>query len=231
MNEFFEKTNRGKFIVFEGIDGSGTTTASKAVTKHIQDVLGSNSVIWTFQPSSLPVGQFIRMALRHEIQDEEGEEWNPSSQTMAHLFTADRFDHLKYVIEPALLLGRHVICDRYLHSTLGYQALTSGMSLEEAYARLIPLCQFCTEPDMVFVFDVDPEEAARRRNRRRSRSELFEVEDLQRKLAMFYRWLPAMGGAGDFKAPGKVFRHIDAGRPPASVVADCLVALRDEGVL
>ena len=213
--------NRGKFIVFEGIDGSGTTTASKAVTKHFQDTLGSDSVIWTFEPSSLPVGRFIRTVLRHEIQD-----WKPSSQTMAHLFTADRLDHLKYVIEPALSKGQHVICDRYLHSTLGYQSLTAGIPREAALARLIPLCAHCTEPDFVFVFDVDPEEAARRRNHRNSKSELFEVDELQRKLDIFYRWLPIIGGAGDFKAPGRVFWHIDASRTQEEVLAECLGKLR-----
>ena len=54
MNKACEKFDSGKFIVFEGIDGSGTTTASKAVTKNLQDTLGSDSVIWTFEPSSLP---------------------------------------------------------------------------------------------------------------------------------------------------------------------------------
>jgi dTMP kinase len=222
---------RGKFIVFEGIDGCGTTTASKAVVKHLQDALGSDKAIWTFEPSNLPVGQFIRMVLRHEIQDEEGEEWNPSSQTMAHLFTADRFDHLKYVIEPALARGQHVVCDRYLHSTLGYQAFTAGVSLEEAFTFLIPLCRFCVEPDIVFVLDVDPEEAARRRNRRQFRAERFEVNDLQRTLAVFYRWLPAIGGAGGFKAPGKSFRHIEARRSQQEVLSDCLCGLRDHAVL
>lgn len=224
-------SDRGKFIVFEGIDGCGTTTASKAVTKHLQDTLGSDSVIWTFEPSSLPVGQFVRMALRHEIQDEEGEEWEPSSQTMAHLFTADRFDHLKYVIEPALSRGQHVICDRYLHSTLGYQALTAEVPLKQAYERLIPLCRFCTEPDIVFVFDIDPEEAARRRNHRNSKSELFEVDELQKKLAIFYGWLPTIGGAGDFRAPGKVFWHLDASRTRDEVLGWCLDKLRADRVL
>jgi dTMP kinase len=224
-------TERGKFIVFEGIDGCGTTTASKAVTQYVQGVLGSDRAIWTFEPSKLPVGQFVRMALKHEIQDEEGEEWDPSSQTMAHLFTADRFDHLKYVIDPALANGQHVICDRYLHSMLGYQALTAEIPLEAAYARLIPLCSFCTEPDLVFVFDVDPEEAARRRNRRKTKAERFEVDELQQKLALFYRWLPAIGGAGDFKAPGKAFRHINAGRLQADVLEECLYWLRAELLL
>jgi dTMP kinase len=176
------------------------------------------------------VGQFIRMALRHEIQDEEGEEWDPSSQTMAHLFTADRFDHLKHVIEPALSKGQHVICDRYLHSTLGYQSLTAGIPQEAALARLMPLCAYCTDPDLVLVFDVDPKEATRRRNRRGSRAERFEVDNLQEKLAKFYRELPAIGGVVDFKAPGGVFRHIDAGRSPGEVVSDCLAAMRDCGI-
>jgi thymidylate kinase len=114
---------------------------------------------------------------------------------------------------------------------LGYQALTAEIPLEAAYARLIPLCSFCTEPDVVFVFDVDPEEAARRRNRRKTKAERFEVDELQQKLALFYRWLPAIGGAGDFKAPGKAFRHINAGRLQHEVLEECLYWLRAELLL
>ena len=227
-----DKNNTSKFIVFEGIDGCGTTTASKAVVKHLQDnVRQSGDVIWTFEPSKLPIGQFIRMILKHEAQTEQGDEWCPPPQSMAYLFSADRLDHVNRVIQPNLFAGRIVVCDRYLHSTLGYQALTAGMPLEEAYRWLIPLCQFCTEPDIVFVFDVDPEEAARRRNRRGSKAERYEVDDLQKKLADFYLRLPVVDGAGDFRAPGKVFRHIDASRSKEDVLAKCLDWLRTECVL
>jgi dTMP kinase len=127
------------------------------------------------------------------------------------MFTADRLDHLRFEIEPALARGQHVICDRYLYSTLGYQALTMGEPMGEACRRLMPLLKSCLEPDLVIVLTVAPEEAARRRSKRKGRREVFEVDELQQKLADFYRGLPVLEGT-DFLAPGKSFQYVDGNR-------------------
>lgn len=219
-------TKLGKFIVIEGIDGAGTTTQSKRVVSAVQNSIGVDSVIWTCEPSRGPIGQFTRAFLKHDIQDEDGEEeWSPSSMTMAHLFTADRLDHLRFEIEPALVKGQHVICDRYYYSTLGYQALTMDVPIGEAFRCLIPLVYSCLAPDLVIVLTVAPEEAARRCNKRKSRREVFEVDELQRKLADFYGALPTLEDV-DFSAPGRGFRLVDGNRPQDDVFAEVITRVR-----
>lgn len=221
---------RGKFIVFEGIDGAGTTTHSKAIAKRLQEVHGEGSSIWTYEPSVLPVGQFIRTILRKQA-GLDGKEWCPPPQSMAYLFFADRVDHVNRVIEPNIFAGRHVICDRYLHSTFGYQALTSGTSLAKAYEWLAPLCRFCTEPDLVIVLNVNPEEAFCRRSSRAGKAELYEVDELQRDLAKYYAGLPVLRGFEHFPAPGKMFYHIDANRSQEEVFSECVDVLHRLGML
>jgi dTMP kinase len=217
---------RGKFIVIEGIDGAGTTTQSKRLVSAIQGSLGVDSVIWTNEPSRGPVGQFIRAFLKHDIQDEDGEEeWGPSSMTMAHLFTADRLDHTRFEIMPALVKGQHVICDRYYYSTLGYQALTMGVPVGNAFRSLMPLVNSCLEPDLVIVLTVDPEVAARRCSKRKGRREVFEVDELQQRLHRFYRMLPVLEGA-DFLAPGRSFQLVEGTRPQDVVFLETLWHVR-----
>lgn len=216
---------RGKFIVIEGIDGAGTTTQSKRLVSEVQNSIGVDSVIWTCEPSKGPVGQFIRAFLKHDIQDEEGEEWSPPAMVMAHLFTADRQDHLVSEIEPALMAGRHVICDRYYYSTLGYQAFTMYDGPGEAFTRLAPLLENCVAPDLAIVLDVGPAEAARRRSSRRGRREQFEVDALQVNLAGFYRNLPVLDCVR-FRAPGGEFVHVDGSRPQDVVFQDVLRSVR-----
>lgn len=221
---------RGKFIVFEGIDGAGTTTHSKAIAKKLQEAHGEDSAIWTYEPSELPVGQFIRTILRKQA-GLDGREWCPPSQSMAYLFFADRIDHVNRIIEPNLFAGRDVICDRYLHSTFGYQALTSGTSLAKAYEWLKPLCRFCTEPDLVIVLNVNPEEAFRRRSSRHGNAELYEVDELQKSLAKYYAGLPVLSGFEHFPAPGKMFYHIDANHSQEEVFQECVEILHRLEVL
>src|SRR5262245_15868735 len=103
----------GKLIVLEGIDGAGTTTqarrlgefmASRGVPVHV-----------TNEPSAGPVGREIRNILRgaHAPFDQGA---------MALLFAADRLDHLSREIVPHLEAGTHVVCDRYLLSSIVYQS-------------------------------------------------------------------------------------------------------------
>jgi dTMP kinase len=216
---------QGKFIVIEGIDGAGTTTQSKRLVDAVQNSIGVDSVIWTCEPSKGPVGQFIRAFLKHDIQDEEGEEWSPPAMAMAHLFTADRQDHLVSEIEPALMAGRHVICDRYYYSTLGYQALTMYDGRAGAFTRLAPLLENCAVPDLVVVLDVGPAEAARRRSNRKGRREQFEVDELQVNLAGFYRNLPILDCVR-FRAPGGEFVHVHGSRSQDAVFQDVLGHVR-----
>lgn len=183
------------FLVLEGIDGSGTTTQAQNL-EEIFRARGFN-VFRTHEPSPGPVGQYIRQMLtgRQEALD-------PLS--MALLFTADRMDHLKRMIVPAIGRGDIVICDRYDLSSLIYQSETFAMP-HVILPWLVDLNSRALRPDLTIVLDVSAEMAQARRMKRGQEAELFEVPELQVRLAACYRraqdyvpkdQLVVMSGAG-----------------------------------
>ncbi|HEX9507817.1 MAG TPA: dTMP kinase, partial [Myxococcales bacterium] len=102
-------------------------------------------------------------------------------EALALLFAADRLDHLHQQILPALRRGEVVLCDRYLLSSLVYQGLTTRPAWVSQINRLAVL------PDLTLFIDVDPRTAAARRAKRGKEAELFEDEQMQRKVAGRYR--------------------------------------------
>jgi len=133
------------FIVFEGLDGSGTSTQLKI----IGDWLGCYT---TSEPSNSSVGKFIRESLK------TGE---LSPTTMALLFAADRKEHLEKEVEPRLARGEVVLCDRYVMSSLAYQ-IADGVDPE--YVEFIN--KDFRKPDVTIYFDIDVESASIRRKER-----------------------------------------------------------------
>lgn len=236
-------TARGRFIVLEGIDGSGTTTQSR----RLADALAARGVdvLLTFEPSSGPIGKLIRKALRRELEEvplrridpdatlvdasapELARQGGPGSHelswaAMALLFAADRLDHVATVIEPALAAGKTVISDRYVLSSLAYQSVTSP----EGTASL----QFISaingralHPDLTLVFDVDPAVAEERRNQRGGAPELYEVRDVQRRLALVYT-------RAEDLVPGDKVVHIADGTPDEVFVRILEAALPPENL-
>ena len=96
---------RGTFIVIEGLDGSGGTTQCRLLTQWLE-TQGAKEVIQTAEPTDLPVGTFIRKALKQDT--DEGR----LGDAVSHLFAADRQDHLDRRVNPALARGAVVISDR-----------------------------------------------------------------------------------------------------------------------
>jgi dTMP kinase len=175
----------GLFVVFEGIDGAGTTTQARLFCRWLRTL--GQVVHPTAEPSGGPIGTLLRQALGGRVVGRDGQRLCP--ETIATLFAADRFDHLRTEIEPALHRGEHVVCDRYDHSSLAYQGLENDprwVSTLNAAAR---------RPDLVLFLDVDPAVAARRRAGRGQAPELYEVDALQVRIAAAYRdverWRPA----------------------------------------
>jgi len=188
----------GKFIVLEGIDGSGTTTMAKRLCEELD-------AVYTNEPTSGPIGQLIRAYLRGDVGIFD-ELWKPDAETMALLYVADRVDHQK-LIKSHLSSGRTVICDRYHYSTLAYQSATSERADLKVFSSwLYELARYCVEPDLVVVLDIGGQEAEARRLARHEKQEVFEVSELQKKLAEVYRMFPAM----EFQ------HHITEGRAPRS---------------
>ncbi len=174
---------RGRFIVLEGIDGSGTTTQAKRLTEEL--ARRGRSVVATWEPSTGPVGQLIRRALRHELARDDGGQRELSWETLALLFAADRADHVESVIRPALDAGLIVVSDRYDLSSLTYQSLTAPEP-DGALAWIRTLNARAVRPDLTLVLDVAGDVAEVRRASRGGPAELFEVTELQRRLAALY---------------------------------------------
>lgn len=179
---------RGVFIVLEGIDGSGTTSQGDELTQYLRGL--GEKVLFTHEPSAGPAGSLIRLALARRLvgpssgfHDEESQpEFSTSldQKTFALLFAADRMDHVATEIEPALARGRHVICDRYLLSSLAYQGVELDADWILEINRLAPV------PDITILLDVSAATAKTRMSRTRWSKDIFEEEAELRRVGSLY---------------------------------------------
>lgn len=142
------------FITFEGVDGSGKSTQIELITAHLTR-LGADFLL-TREPGGTPLGDKLREILLDPANT------GMSLVTEAFLYSASRAQLVEDVIRPALAAGRLVLCDRYVDSSLAYQAYAGGLSRE--FVRDINLVATGgLKPDLTILFDLDPLEGARRR--------------------------------------------------------------------
>jgi dTMP kinase len=167
------------FIVLEGIDGAGTTTQTARLVERLTRL--GRSARATREPSQGPVGRLLREILQgaHRPSDQAAMNGN----TLALLFAADRRDHLQREIEPLLLGGHDVVSDRYLLSSLAYQAEEADRAWVASLAREI------RTPDLTLLLDVPVEVAAQRRRAAGRSQERYEEDDLLARVADNYRRL------------------------------------------
>jgi dTMP kinase len=175
--------SRGTFVVLEGIDGSGTTTHVARLADRLR--AKKQLVRTTREPSDGPIGTLVRQVLTGRIIVPGGRA--PNWATMALLFAADRMDHVEAEIEPWVATGGIMLSDRYDASSLAYQSVSSGSGGSDAVEWIRTLNRFCARPDLTIVLDVTSEEAARRRDQRGEAAQLYEQNEVQRALAVFYR--------------------------------------------
>jgi len=162
---------RGKFIVIEGLDGSGKTTQAKLIAARLSR---SHNAIYTAEPSQGKIGTYIREACLY------GE--NRLLNTVeALLFAADRIEHVENEIKPALAEGRLVLSDRYVYSSLAYQG-SAGLST----AWISEINKHALKPDFAVFIDVLPEDVLQRLRRRRSVMENLETQRKVREIYMQY---------------------------------------------
>jgi dTMP kinase len=186
-------------VVLEGIDGSGSTTQARRLVARLKSA-GHDAVL-TCEPSSGPVGTLIREALEHRLHGDAGAARSLAWTTLALLFAADRTDHLHATVLPALGRGATVVSDRYDLSSYAYQTASAGAP-GAALAWIRELNRHAVRPDLTLVLDVSAEVAERRRNHRGQQAELFEVPELQRRLAASY-------ARAEELVPGDRLLHID----------------------
>lgn len=161
----------GRFVVLEGIDGSGTTTQAARLAASLREL--GHAVVTTREPSDGPIGVLVRQALTRRLV-------GLSDRVLALLFAADRLDHLASVVEPALAEGKVVVSDRYVLSSLAYQ----GMRLPLAWVEALNAA--ARPADLTLFLEVDPRTAARRRHGRGGTAELFDADEVQRAVARAY---------------------------------------------
>jgi dTMP kinase len=176
-------SRRGRFVVLEGVDGSGTTTQVARLTARLR--AAGIAARATREPSDGPFGALARQVLGGRVVVPGGRA--PGWTTMALLFAADRMDHVESEIEPLLGQGAVVVSDRYVASSLAYQSVSSGANAAEALAWIRSLNRYVSKPDLTVVLDVTPETAARRREGRGEAAQIFDQDEMQRALGVFYR--------------------------------------------
>jgi dTMP kinase len=160
----------GVFIVFEGIDGSGKSTHIKQLAEELRG--RGLSVLETAEPSKDLIGTFIR-----DYAERNSDRFTLETETL--LFAADRYEHVRQVIAPALERGSIVISDRYFYSSIAYQGAT-GIDLD----WIREMNRFAPKPDLGFLLDIPPESSLERVNDRAKT--VFEVSDYLRKVRDIY---------------------------------------------
>lgn len=174
--------SKPRFIVLEGIDGSGTTTQLDRLTRHLGE--RGRRAHATREPSQGPIGRLLREILLggHRMPDGAGVD----GLAMALMFAADRRDHLTREIEPALAAGADVVSDRYLLSSLAYQAQEADRAWVATLARDLRV------PDLTLLLDVPVPVAAARRRAAGRPDERYDADEIQTRVATRYRELAAV---------------------------------------
>ncbi|MFA6427949.1 MAG: dTMP kinase [Candidatus Buchananbacteria bacterium] len=164
----------GKFIVFEGLDGSGSSTQAEKLVAWLKSQKIKAAL--AKEPTNNIVGGLIRGQLTHD--------WKSSQECLQLLFAADRAHHLEKEIIPLLQSGVWVICDRYLFSTVAFGSLEIPekdwlLSLNERFIM----------PDLTIILKVSPENCIKRMEDSRFSIELFETRDKLSRVWRAYQWL------------------------------------------
>ena len=163
------------FIAFEGLDGSGSSTQARILTERLE--ANGKPALQTKEPTNnTHIGKMIREILQNK--------WKCSPAGLQLLFSADRAEHLKNEIEPAIKNGRIVITDRYFFSTIAYGSLQF-----EDWAWLKSLSRHFPVPDITFLFKLDPAVCIERIAGRGSDFELFEQHEKLEKIWLGYERL------------------------------------------
>jgi dTMP kinase len=161
---------RGRFISFEGGEGSGKSTQAKRLAERLK--LRGHETILTREPGGSPGAEAIRHLLLNGIAKPLG----PEAETF--MFAAARDDHVATVIRPALDRGAWIVCDRFIDSTRVYQGSLGNVDqrLIRALERLVV---GDTMPDVTFIIDVPPEVGLSRAEGRGQGTDRFEAEHIE----------------------------------------------------
>lgn len=206
---------RGKFITFEGCDGCGKSTQLRLLSEY----LTKNGVphIFTREPGGGKISEAIREILL------SGKNVEMTDECEALLYAASRVQHLSDRVEPALSEGKLVICDRYVDSSLAYQAYARGLGLD----FVSKINAFALEkylPDVTVFIDLTPEAAFLRKHG------ADENDRLEKAGMAFHKRVYEGYKAVAAAEPNRVV-CVDGNQTPDKVFADVLQILKEKSCL
>jgi dTMP kinase len=138
--------SEGRFITFEGPDGSGKSTQTRLLGEYLSGK--GFDIVYTREPGGTRIGEKIR-----DITLDPGNtEMDPLTEAM--LYASSRAQHVAEIIRPALEAGCTVLCDRYVDSSIAYQGY--GRGLGEIVARVNDLAVDGVKPDLTIFIDIPP---------------------------------------------------------------------------
>ena len=161
---------KGLFITFEGIDGCGKTTQINLLKEYLEKK--GYEVILTREPGAKGLGEKLREILLNY-------DGKVSSTCEAFLFLADRAQHIDCLIKPAINLGKIILCDRHIDSTVAYQGYGRGQDIEKI-EYLNNIATGGLKPDLTIVFDIDVNTSERRVGNTKDRMETSGREFFER---------------------------------------------------
>lgn len=195
---------KGKFIVIEGPDGSGKSTVARSILEYFQEK--AIPMIHTREPGGTPVGEEIRNLLL----DPENKEIHP--RTEALLYAASRAQHVEEKIRLHLEKGVHVLCERFVFSSLVYQGMARDMGID----NIQTINDFATsdvKPDLILYLD-PKEKITRDRIQERPLDRLELEEEFTQSVQANYRILA--------QKMQEQLHFVDATQSPEEVLKDCL---------
>lgn len=208
---------RGKFITFEGPEGSGKSTQIRLLAEQLKTY--GIEVMCTREPGGTATGEAIRNMLQHDAVNEA-----LGDRAELLLFTASRAQLMNRVIVPALEKGTWVLCDRFVDSTMAYQGFARGMDIE-TLDRINEFAIYGQKPDLTILLDLDIERGFERMNDRYAdgggSADRFEREtrDFHRRVRDGYHLLAA-------REPER-FRTVSSDRPIEAVSDEIWNIVRD----
>lgn len=171
----------GKFIVFEGIDGSGKSTQAKLLSNYLNSKCIETYL--TSEPTNGPIGSIIRAFIKDSTLGHQVDKKQQFNKLMTYLFRADRIIH-SAEIKRKINDGVWVVCDRYDFSTIAYNS-----NLENISDDSNELKEYFLIPDITFMIDVSVDEAINRINSRNINKEVFENKEFLGTVSNNYKFL------------------------------------------
>jgi dTMP kinase len=201
------------FITFEGVEGSGKSTQLAMAARRLK--AKGQPVLATREPGGTRIGK----ALRRVVLEKGNRELDPVAEWL--LFEADRRQHVREVLKPAVAGGLFVLCDRFSDATEAYQLV--GRRLDARLVRRVDeLARDGLVPDLTLLYDLDPSEGLHRKSRRGGRGVgRFEETELAFHESVRRAYLAIA------KRERSRVRVLDARKSPRALFADTWRALAE----